>query len=214
MDSMSRGAPRPWTTRSSPSTPTRPAPIRATIPNDIAGSVAPDSAYNLIGTGGSGGLIGGTNHNLVGVANPGLGDLGYNGGPTQTIPLLPGSPAINSGSVNLAHDPTTDQPLATDQRGPGFPRTVGDTVDIGAVELSPPLAFTVDSFTSTGTGSGNVGDLVYCIEQANANPDPAGSVIQFDPTAFAAPRTITLSSTLELSEMNGPEEIDGPGATS
>ena len=57
-----------------------------------------------------------------------------------------------------------------------------------------------------------MGDLVYCIEQANANPDPAGSVIQFDPTAFATAQTITLPSTLELSEANGPEEIDGPGA--
>ena len=37
-------------------------------------------------------------------------------------------------------------------------------------------------------------------------------MIQFDPTAFATPQTITLTSTLELSETNGPEEIDGPGA--
>lgn len=50
------------------------------------------------------------NHNLVDdstfnllsgsnniVANPQLGPLGNNGGPTQTIPLLPGSPAIDAG---------------------------------------------------------------------------------------------------------------------
>ena len=46
------------------------------------------------------------------------------------------------------------------------------------------------------------GDLVYVIGQADANTNPAGSVINFDPTVFPAPttRTITLTSTLELRE--------------
>ena len=183
------------------------------LPDDIAGLVAPSSAYNLIGTGGSGGLSDGTKHNQVGVVDPDLLPLASNGGPTQTIALLPGSPAIGAGNVNLAIDPTTGQPLAYDQRGPGFPRSADGTVDIGAYELGSRVAFMVESFTNTGTGSGNAGDLVYCIEQANANTNPAGSVIEFDPTAFATPQTITLPSTLELSETNGPEEIDGPGAS-
>ncbi|MFI5455752.1 MAG: beta strand repeat-containing protein [Isosphaerales bacterium] len=190
-------------------------------PNDIAGTVSPDSAYNLIGTGGSGGLTGGgTSHNQVGVADPGLyccgpdlQRLANNGGPTQTVSLLLGSPAIGAGNVNLAIDPTTGQPLAYDQRGKGFPRSADGIVDIGAYELGYPKPFMVESFTSTGTGTGNAGDLVYCIEQANANPDPAGSVIQFDPTAFATPQTITLTNPLELFNASGPEEIDGPGAS-
>ncbi len=188
-------------------------PNEADLPDDIAGLVSASSAYNLIGTGGSGGLSDGTKHNQVGVVDPDLLPLGSYGGTTQTIALEPGSPAINAGSVSLAVDPTTGLPLTTDQRGPGFPRTANGTVDIGAFELGYREAFMVNSFTNTGTGSGNAGDLVYCIEQANANPDPAGSVIQFDPTAFATPQTITLPSTLELSEANGPEEIDGPGAS-
>ena len=53
---------------------------------------------NLIGTGGSGGLTNGSNGNLVGVADPGLGTLADNGGPTQTIALLAGSPAIDAGN--------------------------------------------------------------------------------------------------------------------
>ena len=65
------------------------------------------AAYNLIGTGGSGGLTNGVNGNQVGVANPGLGTLADNGGPTQTIALLPGSPAIDKGSNALAVDPST-----------------------------------------------------------------------------------------------------------
>ena len=61
------------------------------------GTVSPSSANNLIGTV-SGGLFPGGNGNHIGVINPRLGPLADNGGPTQTIALLPGSPAINAGS--------------------------------------------------------------------------------------------------------------------
>ncbi len=44
-------------------------------------------------------------HNLIG-GDPMLGPLAWNGGPTQTMALLPGSPAIGVG-VNLGY--TTDQ---------------------------------------------------------------------------------------------------------
>jgi len=99
------------------------------------GTVSTSSAYNLIGTGGSGGLVNGVNGNQVGVANPGLGQLAYYGGPTQTIDLLPGSPAIGAGSNALAVDPSTGRPLTTDQRGAGFARITYGRVDIGAYQL-------------------------------------------------------------------------------
>jgi hypothetical protein len=85
-------------------------------------------AYNLIGRGGSGGITGGFNHNLVGV-DPLLGPLQDNGGPTQTMALLDGSPAFNAGnSALLAAGVTTDQR--------GRPRLfAGDTIPvIGAFE--------------------------------------------------------------------------------
>ncbi len=380
-------------------------------------ALSPSSAYNLIGTGGSGGLIDGTDGNQVGVANPGLGTLASNGGPTQTIALLANSPAINTGSNDLAIDPTTQQPLLTDQRGAGFPRIVFGTVDIGAFEFqgesfvvtaqppsgviagsgfgltvaaedssghvdtsfngtvtvalannrdeatlggtltvtatngvatftgltldkvgvgytlrvsgngpsgattsavavtpaaathlevtsqpvsvgvgigfglvvtaedsfgnraasydgtvavalannpvgatlggtltatatdgvatfagltldktgagyalqvssdgltaamtgafsawASPSVYTVDLTSASGAGSGDAGDLVYVITQANANTNFFGSIIQFDPAVFSSPQTITLASTLELSETAGPESIDGLGA--
>ena len=103
--------------------------------SDIAGTIATASAFNLIGTGGSGGLTNGVNGNQVGVANPGLGPLTDNDGPTQTIALVTGSPAIDAGSNALAVDPSTGQTLTTDQRGTGFPRIVNGTVDIGAYEV-------------------------------------------------------------------------------
>ncbi|HWY73972.1 MAG TPA: choice-of-anchor Q domain-containing protein, partial [Verrucomicrobiae bacterium] len=63
--------------------------------------------------------------------NPLLAPLGNYGGPTQTMPPLPGSPAIGAGSVaaNI---------FATDQRG--YPRTQNGLIDIGAVELQSSAA--------------------------------------------------------------------------
>ncbi len=69
------------------------------------------AAYNLIGTGGSGGLTQGSNGNQVGIADPALGSLASNGGSTQTIAVLPGSPAIGNGASTISGItiPTTDQ---------------------------------------------------------------------------------------------------------
>ena len=171
------------------------------------------SAYNLIGVDGSGQLSG--NGNLIGITNFGLGVLGNNGGPTQTIALLAGSPAIGAGNVALAVD-QNGNPLTNDQRGTGFPRTINGMVDIGAFErpttIGAPTVYTVDLTSADGTGSGDSGDLVYVIEQADANPNLAGSIVNFDPTVFGTPQTITLSSTLELAEPSGPLVINGPGA--
>jgi hypothetical protein len=91
------------------------------------------SSDDLIGTGGSGGLSNGVRHNIVG-ANPDLGALQNNGGPTNTMALQTGSPAINAGSNGLALD-ANGVMLTTDQRGAGFARVVGGTVDIGAYEV-------------------------------------------------------------------------------
>jgi len=69
---------------------------------------------------------GGSNGNIIGV-HPLLAPLSYYGGPTQTMPPLPGSRVIGAGSTALI--PTG---ITTDQRGE--PRIVNGTVDIGAVE--------------------------------------------------------------------------------
>jgi CSLREA domain-containing protein len=65
----------------------------------------------------------------VALADLHLGSLAENGGPTQTIALGPGSVAIDAGSNAAARR------LATDQRGPGYPRIVNCRVDIGAFEV-------------------------------------------------------------------------------
>ncbi len=62
------------------------------------------------------------------VTNIGVGPLANNGGATQTMALLPGSPAINAGSNSGCP--------ATDQRGIARPRTTQNPCDIGAFENS------------------------------------------------------------------------------
>ena len=108
-------------------------------PSDIEGTTDVDSisAHNLIGdVATSGGLADGTNGNIVGVewrlvlqndgAHPMLTD---NGGPTQTIALREGSPAIDAG------DPSFVPPPNFDQRGVPFSRVSGGVIDIGAWEF-------------------------------------------------------------------------------
>jgi hypothetical protein len=90
---------------------------------DVDGVIA-SSGFNLISksAGGSGYLP----SDLLDV-DPLLGPLQNNGGPTQTMALLPSSPAIDSGTNQMAPE--------WDQRGPGYPRIVNGTIDRGAFEV-------------------------------------------------------------------------------
>ncbi|MEI9959962.1 MAG: choice-of-anchor Q domain-containing protein [Limisphaerales bacterium] len=74
--------------------------------------------------GNAGALIGGSS---ILTGNPLLAPLGNYGGPTQTMPPLPGSPAIDAGGSGI---------LNTDQRG--YARPFGANPDIGAIEVTSP----------------------------------------------------------------------------
>jgi predicted outer membrane repeat protein len=120
-----------------------------TVGDDISGSVNPaTSIFNLIGDGTGGSLVNGIGGNLVGTASspidPMLSPLQDNGGPTWTMALLPGSPAVDSGD--------NDGVPATDQRG--FPRIVGGTVDIGAFEVQPGPAVRLVASVPAAVSSG------------------------------------------------------------
>ena len=110
---------------------------------DIWGTVD-YGTYNLIGSGGSGGLVDeDANGNLVLTAqeSAGLADLGDYGGPTRTRALLVTSPAIDAGDNTVA----TQAGLSTDQRGfawfdfPDVGASGGTPIDIGAYEAIPPV---------------------------------------------------------------------------
>jgi hypothetical protein len=89
---------------------------------DLVGNLG-SQGHNLIGN-----TEGGSGFDPTDLLNvdPMLGPLQDNGGPTFTMALLPGSPAIDAGDNIDAPD--------WDQRGEGFPRIVNDIIDIGAFE--------------------------------------------------------------------------------
>jgi hypothetical protein len=104
------------------------------LDNILADNMAPMGS-DLLGD------LGSLGHNLIGNAQGGsgfaatdllyvdplLGPLQYNGGPTQTMALAPGSPALGAGDTSHAPD--------FDQRGPGYSRVVNGAIDIGAFEV-------------------------------------------------------------------------------
>jgi hypothetical protein len=174
--------------------------------DDITGTVDATSSFNLIGTG-SGGLTNGVNSNQVGVANPGLGVLADNGGPTQTHALLPVSPAIETGgnanlptdTFDLDGDANTAETLPVDQRGTGFPRVADSadvnttqTVDIGAFELHPSIEDIANQTTSEET----VKNVPFNLG------DDTGSLIS-TVTATSSNTTLVPNANLSLSGSGG-----------
>ncbi len=98
---------------------------------DVSGNVN-SSDHDLVGDGSSSNLSNLTNGDKVGSSaspiDPKLGPLQNNGGPTQTMALLPGSPAISAVPANTPGTPSTDQR--------GFPRNTTFATDIGAFEVA------------------------------------------------------------------------------
>jgi hypothetical protein len=94
--------------------------LLSNVPSNCSGSVS-DGGYNISSDASVAFAASGsrTNVNLM------LGPLANNGGPTLTMALLPGSPAIDAGAAAGAP--------ATDQRGVARPQ--GPGVDIGAFEF-------------------------------------------------------------------------------
>ena len=90
--------------------------------SSLAEAQSRDANGNLIGSADGGGII-----------DPLLGPLADNGGLTQTMALLGGSPAIDAGDAALAVG-VDGEPLLWDQRGEGFHRVLGYGIDLGAWE--------------------------------------------------------------------------------
>jgi hypothetical protein len=103
--------------------------------NTILSANAGENCHGIFGTV-TNILVSSNDCNLTGtviVADPQLGDLQDNGGPTETHALLDGSPALKAVPGEDCID-FSGQPLLTDQRG--MPRIEGERCDIGAYELN------------------------------------------------------------------------------
>ena len=149
-----------------------------TTPNgpDIFGTVT-SQGYNLIGnsSGGSGFVA----TDLLNV-NPVIGILQNNGGPTPTMAVLPGSPAIAAGNVLLIPSGIT-----TDQRG--LPRTLDAKVDIGAFQ-SRGFSITVSGGTpqQTPINSYFASPLLVTVSSPFGDPVQGGLVTYTAPASGAS----------------------------
>ena len=139
----------------------------------------------------SGGLINGVDGNIVG-ANAMLAPLGNYGGPTQTMALLPGSPAIDAGNTALIPTGTT-----TDQRG--LPRVVDSSVDIGAFESSGfTLAVTAGNNQSTPVGTAFPNALAVTVTPKHAGDPVNGGAVTFTTPTSGASATLSPSGTATI----------------
>ncbi len=145
------------------------------------------ATYNVIQDGADSDIVDGENGNQVGTtANPldplldpaGLQD---NGGPTQTIALMSGSPALATGNPDLAID-VDGEKLEFDQRGPGFQRIIDEQVDVGALQNQPPVA--VDDEATTAADVAVVIDVLA--NDWDPDGDPLAVIAVTDPASGSA----------------------------
>jgi hypothetical protein len=127
--------------------------------------------------------------------DPKLGTLGNYGGPTLTIPLLIGSPAIDAAdSVSCP---------ATDQRG--LPRPYGPACDIGAFEYYP-------SYTIQGQIRGwHVAGTVVSAGLFTGTPDDSGNYTI--PDVIAGSYAVTPSCAGTFYSPGNTNVTVGPNAT-
>jgi uncharacterized repeat protein (TIGR01451 family) len=148
---------------------------------DVAATVT-SGGGNLVGNGaGANGLTHGVNGDQVGTAanpiGPLLGDLGDYGGATGTVPLLPGSPAIDKATGVSA--------ILKDQRGVARPQ--GAASDIGAYEARPfTLSVAGGNIQSTRVNTPFDMPLVVTVTGVLSDPVAGGQVTYAAPTSGAS----------------------------
>ena len=117
------------------------------VANHVGGSTPTMSGTNdLISNNGPGTGSGFTCSTPI-TGDPMLGALASNGGPTETMALLYGSPALGAGTT--ADYPGTTTPITTDQRG----ISRGSSFDLGGYEQALFVAGLSPTAGSTGGGT-------------------------------------------------------------
>jgi hypothetical protein len=144
------------------------------------GTFSASSTNNILSSATAPGLTNGVNANQLGVpvAQLKLGSLADNGGPTQTIALLNGSPALNAGTVVAG--------LTSDQRGVARPQ--GANPDVGAFEarIVPPPTFSVTNVTALLSDPAfDLGTASGASPSGGSFAGPGVSGANFDPAAAA-----------------------------
>ncbi|MUH01297.1 DUF4347 domain-containing protein, partial [Scytonema sp. UIC 10036] len=161
--------------------------------SDVAGSTFNGNANNLIGS--TSGIISGTlgtGSDIV-ASDPKLAPLADNGGTTETHALLIGSPAINAGSNTQSNPnfPTIDQRGST--------RTIGEIVDIGAVEsdfVPPKVNFGAATYSITEDNNAIAVNISVTLDGTPATDVTVPIIINNNSTALADQDYIVSSNTV------------------
>ena len=196
------------------------APWPNSLDDDMSNVTVYSAGHNLIQTTGSGQFVVDAHHALQFDANgaatasatgfdptdltgvdPLLGTYGNYGGPTNVLPLLPGSPAIDHGGNSLSIPSLLPQLPATDQRG--LPRPVNGSNDIGAVEYQYDLALSGSDSLSLATRQ-----LTYSYTLSDGGPDPASGTT----VTFPLPAGVAFLGTTQPADWT--VTAPAPGATS
>jgi uncharacterized repeat protein (TIGR01451 family) len=184
--------------------------LNASSGPDIYNSIGTVSGSNNIIQTSTGYTISGSNNLNVDpkLQKDGTGALVLknNGGSTQTLLLLPSSPAINAGSnanlpadtFDLDGDGDTAEPLPVDQRG--FARIVNTTVDIGAVEVNYAVSATAGTPQSTNVNTAFATALQATVTESG-NPQN-GISVTFTAPGSSASGTFTGASTTAVVSTN------------
>src|SRR5262249_12523082 len=108
----------------------------------------------------------------------------------------------NAGSNTLAVDPSTGQPLTTDQRGTGFSRIIFNTVDIGAFEYPAITALVVTTQPPDSVTAGASFGLTVTAEDSSGAVDTSfnGTV---SVVLVSNPGGAALGGTLTTTAQNG-----------
>lgn len=109
------------------------------------------------------------------IANPQLGALADNGGPTATMALSASSPAVDAGNP-AGCTAASGALLLDDQRGAGRPAASGGRCDIGAYELNVPSATTSPASVVTASTAMLTGSV------ANADAQGASAYFEYGTT--------------------------------
>ena len=169
--------------------------VNTIFAGNIATTNAPDyygsfssEGYNLIGNdAGSFGFFAGFDNDLVGNSNapinPLIAPLANNGGPTLTVALLPGSPAIGAGDDGLVF-----MGITTDQRG--FPRESYGHVDIGAYETIIIGSPSADTYLTVSNQT--------AILSFSNTPDAAFSILTSTNLALPLSEWIVLGTPVQI----------------
>jgi len=139
-------------------------------------------------------------------ADPNLGPLQNNGGPTPTHALLTGSPAIDGGNSGGCTD-NLGAPLTTDQRGAPRPFPVGGHCDLGAFELAPLATLDLDG-SNTATKYDALTDGLLAIRYMFGL---TGSALTAGALGGTATRTDPAAIKAYLDSIRTSLDVDGNG---